>query len=113
MRAGNQLSDASATPVGKVPECHARSTISKKCLVDVALVRILVADELRHAVETLCFILTKVEYERDQGRKDGAVAHVWEVTAKAYKDLFNRIHACFVETVSEKKERKQGAHWSE
>lgn len=45
--------------------------------------------------------------ERDQGRKDGAEAHVWEIVAEAKKDLFNRIQACFVETVSAMKESNQ------
>lgn len=107
MGAGNQFPYASATPIGNVPKCHTGSMVGQKGLVNIALIRVLVADESRHTVETLCFILTEVEYERDQGRKDGAVAHVGEVITEAEEDLFHRIHACFVETVSGKRSKQE------
>lgn len=100
MGAGNKLTDASATPVGEVSKGHAGGAVGEEGLVDVALVGVIVADEAGHAVETLGFVLTEVEDEGDQFRQNGAEVHVWEVIAKAEKDLLNRVQACFVETVS-------------
>lgn len=100
MRAGNKLTDASATPVSKVSKGHTGSAVGEEGLVDVTLVGVIVADKPGHTVETLSFILAEVEDEGDQGRQDGAKVHVWEVIAQAKKDLFNRVEACFVETVS-------------
>lgn len=100
MRAGNQFTNASATPISKVSKGHAGSPVGEKGLVDVTLVGVLVADKSAHTVETLSFILTKVEDEGDQCRQDGAEVHFWEAFAKAKEDLFNGVQACFVETVS-------------
>ncbi len=100
MRAGDQLTDASATPVCKVSKGHTGGAVGEERVIDVTLVRVLVADESGHAVETLSFILAEVEDEGDQFRQDWAEVHVWEVFAKANKNLFNRVQACFVETVS-------------
>lgn len=100
MRAGYQLTDASATPVGKVSEGHAGSVVREKRLVDVAHVVVIVADKLGHAVEAVSFILAKMENEGNQGGQDGAVVDVWEAFAQAKKDLFSRVQTSFVETVS-------------
>lgn len=100
MRAGNQFTDASATPVGKVSKSHTGGAVGEEGLVDVTLVGVLVADKSAYTVETLCFVLAEVEDEGDQFRKDGAEVHVGEVYAKAKKDLFNRVQACFIETIS-------------
>ena len=100
MRAGNKLADAFATPVGEVSKGHTGGTVGEESLVNVTLVGVIVADKSGHTVETLSFILAEVEDEGDQGRQDGTKVHVREVIAKAKKDLFNRVEACFVETVS-------------
>lgn len=107
MRAGDQLTDASATPVSKVSEGHAGSAVGEEGLVDVMLVGVIVTDKSGHAVETLSFILAEVEDEGDQFRQDGAEVHVRKVFAKAKKDLFNRVQARFVETVSGSEKKKQ------
>lgn len=83
MRAGNQLADASAAPVSKVTKGHTGGAVGKECLVDVALVGVIVADESGHAVETLSFILAEVEDEGNQLWQDGAEVHVGEVFAEA------------------------------
>lgn len=100
MRAGYQLTDASATPVSKVSKGHTRSVVGEEGLVNVTLVGVTVADKLGHTVETVSFILAKMEDERDQGRQDGAIVDVWEAFAQAKKDLFSRVQASFVETIS-------------
>lgn len=107
MRAGNQLTDASAAPVSQVSKGHTGGAVGEESLVDVTLVGVIVADKSGHAVETFSFILAEVEDEGDQFRQDGAEVHVGEVFAKAKKDLFNRVQACFVETVSGKDKNKQ------
>lgn len=52
-------------------------------------------------METLGFVLAEVEDEGNQLGQYGAEVHVWEVFAEAKEDLFDRVHADFVETVSE------------
>lgn len=96
MRAGNQLTNAFATSIGNVPECHAGGAVGEEGLVNVTLVGVFVADEPRHTEETLCFVLAKVEHDRHQGWEDGAVVHLWKVVADAQEDLFNRVQTCFV-----------------
>lgn len=99
MRAGDQLSDASAAPVGKVAEGHTGGAISKEGLVNVTLVGVIVADEPRHAVEAFGLVLAEVEYKRDQLRQDWAKVHFGKVFSKAKENLLDRVQACFVETV--------------
>lgn len=89
MRAGNQLANASAAPVGEVSESHAGSMVCEEGLVNVALVGVAVADESRDAVEALSFILAEVEDKGHQGREDGAVTNFREVCAEAKKNLFS------------------------
>lgn len=57
---GNQLADASATPVGKVSKGHARSTVGQEGLVNVPLVGVIVANQSGHTVETLSLILAEM-----------------------------------------------------
>lgn len=99
MRAGDQLSDSSAAPVGKVSKGHTGGAVGEESLVNVALVGVIVADEPRHAVETFRLVLAEVEYERNQLRQDWAEVHIGKVFSKAKEDLFDRVQACFVETV--------------
>lgn len=61
VRAGDQLSDASAAPVGEVSKGHAGGTVGEESLVNVTLVGVIVADEPRHAVETFRLVLAEVE----------------------------------------------------
>lgn len=105
MRAGNQLADASATPVRKVSKSHTRGSVGEEGLVNVTLVGVIVTDESGNTVETLGLILAEVEDEGDQGRQDGAEVHFWEVLVQAKEDLFNGVQPSFVETVSTRKER--------
>lgn len=100
MRAGDQLADAPAAPVGEVSEGHAGGAVGEEGLVDVALVGVGVADEPGHAVEALGLVLAEVEEEGDQFGQDGAEVHVREAFAETNEDLFHRVHARFVETVS-------------
>lgn len=100
MRAGDQLADAPAAPVGEVSKSHAGGAVGEEGLVNVALVGVVEADQSGHAVETLRFVLAEVEEERDQCRHDGAEVHVGEIFTQAKEELFYRVQACFVETIS-------------
>lgn len=100
MGAGDQFADAPAAPVGEVSKGHAGGAVGEEGLVDVALVGVVEADESGHAVETLRFVLAEVQEEGDQCGHDGAEVHVGEVFTQAKKELFYRVQACFVETVS-------------
>lgn len=99
MRAGDQLPDASAAPVGKVAEGHAGGAVGEERLVDVALVGVIVADEPRHAVETFGLVLAEVEDQRDQLGQDRAKVHFGKVFSEAKEDLLDGVEACFVQTV--------------
>lgn len=100
MRAGYQFTDVSATPVSQVSKCHTGSVVGEECLVSVALVGVIVADKLGYSVETVSFILAEMEDEGNQSWQDGATVDVREAFAEAKEDLFSRVQAGFVETVS-------------
>ena len=107
MRASDELTDAAATPVGKVAKGHTGGAVGEEALVDVTLVGVIVRDESGDAVETLGFILAEVEDEGDQRRQDGAKVHVREVFVEAKKNLLDRVQPSFVQTVSARKEQTQ------
>lgn len=105
MRAGNQLTDASATPVSQISEGHTGGAVSEEGLIDVTLVGVIVADKPTHAVEAFGFIFAEVKDEGHQFRQDRAEVHLREVFAKTKKDLFDRVQACIVETVPGKEQQ--------
>lgn len=105
MRAGNQLTDAPATPVSQISESHTGGAIGEEGLIDVTLVGVIVADKPTHAVEAFGFIFTEVEDEGHQFRQDGAEVHLGKKIAKTKKNLFGRVQACIVETVPGKEQQ--------
>lgn len=99
MGAGDELADAAAVLVGQVAEGHAGGPVGEECLVDVALVGVIVGDKAADAVEALSFVFAEMQEESHQGWEDWAEVDVREVLADAEKDLFDRIETSFVEAV--------------